>query len=256
MPACRRSQIKPKNSPPAIWGVDSSIKIWVLKKFTPWYSKNMQTPVPDFITRLRQKQSRAIASAILIILASVYLFTYPPANHLKTIYRQLESPVVKDRNGKIIELKPNAKGYYAKKNEDVPEKFKDLLLKKEDRFFYYHPGMNPFSLLRDIASFLTAGKLRGSSTISQQLVKILLGNENRRSIKNKIIESIYALSLELHASKKEILRMYINSAYFGNQAQGLEEASLFYFAKDPLRPLSGKLTKQKNLALFSRCFGD
>ena len=206
----------------------------------------MQTPVPDFTTRLRQKQSRAIASAILIILASVYLFTYPPANHLKTIYRQLESPVVKDRNGKIIELKPNAKGYYAKKNEDVPEKFKDLLLKKEDRFFYYHPGMNPFSLLRDIASFLTAGKLRGSSTISQQLVKILLGNENRRSLKNKIIESIYALSLELHASKKEILRMYINSAYFGNQAQGLGEASLFYFAKDP-----ESLTDQEILELLA-----
>lgn len=206
----------------------------------------MQIPILDFTTKLLPKQRRHIATTILIILTGVYLFTYPLAKNLQTIYRQLESSTLQDRNGKIIKVKPNEKGYYARRNVGVPQRINNLLLKKEDRFFYYHFGINPFSILRDIISFLTTGELKGSSTLTQQLVKILLGNEGNRTFGKKLIEAVYAVSLEIHTSKSEILNMYADTAYFGNQTQGVEEASLFYFNKQ-----LGTLTDSEILSLLA-----
>lgn len=115
----------------------------------------------------------------------------------------------------------------------VPERFKDLLVRKEDRFFFYHVGINPASILRSSFGYIFTGRFSGSSTITQQLVKNLLANENKRTFFNKIIESIYAFSLELHKSKNDILTMYADTAYFGEQTGGIVEASRVYFNSDP-----------------------
>jgi len=155
------------------------------------------------------------------------------AGQLNNAYQKQVSEIIYDRQGKIIEIIPNEKGYYNQFISSAPPKFKDLLLKKEDRFFFWHPGINLASMVRDLYSFLKTGKRSGSSTITQQLVKILLGNENQRSFKNKIKELFYTESLEWHTNKNEILIMYLNSAYFGGQAQGLKEASLNYFNTPP-----------------------
>ncbi len=170
------------------------------------------------------------------VLAAYFLFsavTYPFAKNLEQTYRELKSPVITDREGRIISLRPNARGYYSSPLERISPAFARLLLKKEDRFFYYHPGLNPWSIARSAASLVVSGKPRGSSTITQQLAKVLLANERERSFKNKIIEAWYALSLEAHLSKEEILKMYADSIYFGNRAQGLGEASRLYFNTSP-----------------------
>jgi len=203
-------------------------------------------PISNSIQKLPPNQKRAILCAFLVIFLSIYLLTYRLADSLQTAYQNLESTVIKDRHEKIIKVESNEKGYYARKTKDVPQKFIALLLKKEDRFFYYHPGINPFSILRDAISLITAGKLRGSSTISQQLAKLLLGNENNRTLANKLMEALYAISLELHTTKKEILGMYLDTAYFGNRAQGIEEASMFYFNKPP-----ASLTDNEILSLLA-----
>lgn len=141
--------------------------------------------------------------------------------------------MITDRNGKEILIAPNAKGYYARFEEKIPPRFSELLIRKEDRLFNYHLGINPFSIMRDAASFITTKRLKGSSTITQQLVKTLLGHENERTLKNKLTETAYAIALELHAPKEKIITMYANSAYFGNRAEGLGEASRFYFNLPP-----------------------
>lgn len=187
----------------------------------------------NFIKKFDQKLFCAGALAILIAIFGIYTLTYRLATQLRAAYTSVESPIIRDRNGRIVKIQRNGRGYYARKSESVPQEFKNPLIKKEDRFFYFHFGINPFSILRDATSYITTGKLEGSSTLTQQLVKILLGNEGRRTLWNKLVEAIYAVSIEMHASKNEILRMYADAAYFGNQAQGIEEASLFYFNSQP-----------------------
>lgn len=147
------------------------------------------------------------------------------------LYQAQHSAVITDRNSELISLAQNSKGHYVIKTDTLPESFTDLLLKKEDRWFYYHPGVNPISSLRGLYYRLTTGRSGGSSTLTQQLAKNLLGTETERNLKNKFKELGYALSLELFNSKNDILTMYANSVYLGNQVQGFETASRAYFDK-------------------------
>ncbi|MDP3735718.1 MAG: transglycosylase domain-containing protein [bacterium] len=162
---------------------------------------------------------------------AVIIVTFVLAGNLRARYQKLESPRILDRAGVLIKLSPNESGYYMQPIETPPENFRQLLLKKEDRLFYYHVGANPASIARDALALVHSGKRYGSSTLTQQLVKVLLKTENKRTLMHKALEALYALSLELWSSKKTILAMYVNSAYFGNQAQGVEEASRYYFGR-------------------------
>jgi penicillin-binding protein 1C len=169
----------------------------------------------------------------LILLFSFLIWTYFQQKFLTEIYQKQKSTVIRDRNGEIIVVLPNQKGYRNQPVQEIPKRFKELLIKKEDRYFYYHLGFNPFSIFQEGISRLGFGSRKGSSTITQQLVKILLGKEKERNFKNKILELFSAISLEIFKSKEEILRMYVNSIYFGNQVQGIKEASQFYFGVSP-----------------------
>ncbi len=174
-----------------------------------------------------------ILPAVAAFIFIVYAAAYPLNARLKSAYTEQFSSAIFDRAGARITLNPNSRGYYAEDVGILSDSFIKLLVAKEDRFFYYHPGINPVSILRDGLQALFSGKLRGSSTLTQQLVKTLLGNENQRTIKNKIIEAFYTLALELYTPKDQILAMYANTAYFGNQIQGIKEASLYYYGRPP-----------------------
>jgi penicillin-binding protein 1C len=148
-------------------------------------------------------------------------------------YQKQESPIIKDRFGKTIALLPNPKGYYSYYINSTPERIEKLLIKKEDKFFYYHIGFNPISITRAGLNRLGVGKRKASSTITQQLVKNLLEKELERNLKNKVVELFYSVSLEVFHNKKEILNMYLNSIYLGQQRQGIYEASQLYFNLSP-----------------------
>lgn len=152
---------------------------------------------------------------------------------LLNVFYQLESIETLDRSGELIYRLPNAKGYRAKYVDDIPNRFTSLLLQKEDQWFYYHFGVNPWSNMRAAYNYILGQNNFSQSTITQQLVKNLLSNEQERTLGNKIIESWYALMLEWQLSKEEILTMYANSIYFGQQVQGLQLASQLYFGVDP-----------------------
>ncbi len=163
----------------------------------------------------------------------IYFSTEAIASRLTTEYRARVTQKWTDRDGQLLTSATNEKGYFASGGAVIPLRLEELLLKKEDRFFYYHLGSNPLSILRATFTSLRTGKVSGGSTITQQLVKILLSNENERTGGNKLRESLYALALELHTSKREILTMYEQSVYFGKNRQGVAEASAFYFGKIP-----------------------
>ncbi|MDO8536701.1 MAG: transglycosylase domain-containing protein [bacterium] len=152
-------------------------------------------------------------------------------NNLIARYSELKPQALRDRHNAEVGIYRNARGYYAVYIDEAPETFAKLLIKKEDRFFYYHPGINPLSIIRAMWNYVLEGRAYGASTITQQVAKNLLGNELKRTIANKAKESLYALAIELYASKKEIILMYANTAYFGNSMQGVEAASNYYFGK-------------------------
>lgn len=115
--------------------------------------------------------------------------------------------------------------------EYIPEKFEKSILTFEDRYFYYHPGINLVSIIRSLSNNISAGKIvSGGSTITMQVARISSGNKPR-TYKNKILETLSALKLELFRSKKSILMMYASNAPFGGNVVGLEAASWRYTGK-------------------------
>ena len=115
--------------------------------------------------------------------------------------------------------------------EQVPGKFEKSLLTFEDRWFYYHPGINPVSILRALRNNIKAGEVvSGGSTITMQVARISRGNKPR-SYSEKIIEMLSALKLEMFSSKKKILQLYTSNAPFGGNTVGLEAAAWRYTGK-------------------------
>jgi membrane carboxypeptidase/penicillin-binding protein PbpC len=179
---------------------------------------------------LRHRVSLIIIFGVFIVLYTIFGFLN---KELLTTYNHNQSFIVTDRNNNIIFIAKNTKGYYAEYSESIPSNFKNLLIEKEDKYFYWHLGFNPWSIFQATGNRLGLSQRKASSTISQQLAKILLEEENQRNISNKIKESFYTVALEIFNSKASILEMYANSIYLGNQFQGIESASKGYFNSSP-----------------------
>ncbi len=115
----------------------------------------------------------------------------------------------------------------------VPLKFEKALLTFEDRYFYFHPGVNPVSVVRALILNKKAGTIvSGGSTISMQVARLAAGN-SERGYGEKVTETLSALKLELFRSKKKILLMYASNAPFGGNIVGLDAASWRYLGKPP-----------------------
>ncbi|HAT50705.1 MAG: PBP1A family penicillin-binding protein [Nitrospirae bacterium] len=115
--------------------------------------------------------------------------------------------------------------------DHLPPYLPQAFIAIEDQRFYEHSGLDPMGMVSSLVRALWQGRrLGGGSTISQQTVKNLFFSSSR-SLMRKLKESILSLKLEYYFTKKEILYMYLNNAYFGDNIYGIEAASLNYFAK-------------------------
>ncbi len=113
--------------------------------------------------------------------------------------------------------------------DSVPDKFKVCIINYEDRYFKYHPGINPVSLVKAALRNKRNGRIvSGGSTITMQVSRI--SSERReRTYLRKFIELNRALYIELCYSKDEILAMYASHAPFGGNIVGVDAASWRYF---------------------------
>ena len=106
----------------------------------------------------------------------------------------------------------------------------EAILTAEDRWFYYHCGINPVSMATALYDNVKAGEVvRGGSTITMQLARLM--EPKARNVPNKLIEMFRALQLELAYSKSEILNLYFNMLPYGGNIVGTGAASRFYFNK-------------------------
>jgi penicillin-binding protein 1C len=114
-----------------------------------------------------------------------------------------------------------------------PELTESFLL-KEDRYFYYHPGVNPLALSRAALRTWRGAGRQGGSTITMQLARLLY-RRNTRTAAGKLSQIGAALWLESRYSKRDILEAYLNLVPFGGNVQGVGAASRIFFGKPPAR---------------------
>ncbi|MGQ7295770.1 transglycosylase domain-containing protein [Quadrisphaera sp. KR29] len=116
--------------------------------------------------------------------------------------------------------------------EEMPKSAKDAAVASEDRTFYENKGVSVTGIGRAVWGVLTGNPdLGGGSTITQQYVKNITGND-QRAYTRKATEAIQALKVDQQYSKDQILTSYLNTVYFGRGAYGIGAATEAYFGPD------------------------
>ena len=127
---------------------------------------------------------------------------------------------------------------------DISPELVTATLEYEDRWFGRHPGFNPVSLAHSAWCLVAGcGRRGGASTITMQLARLRFGLRTR-TISGKLRQIFYALEIERHYSKADILEAYFNLAPYGGNLEGAGAASLAIFRKPP-----SALTRYEALAL-------
>ena len=134
-----------------------------------------------------------------------------------------------------------------KSYDEIPRSMKDALIAVEDKRFFQHWGVDLQRVLGAALSNIISGNLtgQGASTLTQQLARNLYDKVGRQrgsesldlltaSYARKIREAITAVYIERLYTKQEILRMYLNTVFFGHDSWGLKSAARLYFDKSPM----------------------
>jgi penicillin-binding protein 1C len=144
------------------------------------------------------------------------------------------SQIVVADNGSVIHafLSGDEKWRMKTELQEIIPQLKQAIIEKEDKYFYFHPGVNPAALCRAaFNNILKRRKTSGASTITMQVARLLEPKE--RTHLNKIGEIFRAFQLEFYYNKEEILQMYLNLVPFGGNIEGVKSASLLYFDRLP-----------------------
>jgi penicillin-binding protein 1C len=166
---------------------------------------------------------------LLLPLGTGFWFALP-----RPLFSDPLSTVVFDRNGELAGARISADGQWRFPLPDsIPENYRTAAICFEDRWFDYHPGVNPLSLGRAMVQNIRSREIvSGGSTISMQVIR-LARKGKPRTLAEKMVEMTLALSLELRYTKDEIFRFYSGHAPYGGNVVGLEAASWRYFGRDP-----------------------
>jgi penicillin-binding protein 1C len=144
--------------------------------------------------------------------------------------------VVVARDGTPLRAFPDAAHIwrYPVTLDQVAPEYIDALLRYEDRNFWWHPGVNLWSVLRAIWQRAINGHVvSGGSTLTMQVARLI--EPVPHSLSGKLRQLLRALQLELHYSKREILEIYLNYAPMGGVIEGVEAASRTYLGKPASR---------------------
>ncbi len=168
-------------------------------------------------------------SCFYIFIAADTLWPLPeadPDNHATTVLA---------RDGTPLRVFADKQGVWRFKSslDEVSPLYIQALLNYEDRYFYWHPGVNPFAVLRAAVQNLRSDEIvSGASTLTMQVARLI--DPHNRHFSGKLKQVFRALQLEWHLSKTEILERYLELAPFGGNLQGVAAASHAYLSKGPI----------------------
>lgn len=181
---------------------------------------------------VKRRLLRAVAVLALLALAPAAAFVAAPLPDGLLGYRPVASVRILDREGGLLrELRSRADGRSTPlEPSQIPPGVSAAFLAAEDRGFASHLGVSPTAVLRALWQNVRAGRVvAGGSTLTQQLARTLVPRP--RTLPGKVQEALWALRLEAHLSKPQLLAQYLNRVSFGNNTFGLEAASQLYFGK-------------------------
>ncbi len=141
--------------------------------------------------------------------------------------------VLRDVNGEVFYGTGTARHREFVPLENIAKSTQQAVIASEDRKFYDHSGVSFLSTLRAVYGYaLSGGGSFGGSTLTQQLAKMTLLSGERGFLRQYQAFSV-AVAIEQRYTKDEILAMYLNAAYFGNNSFGIDQAARNYFNKKP-----------------------
>ncbi|OYV06514.1 MAG: penicillin-binding protein 1C, partial [Verrucomicrobiales bacterium VVV1] len=123
------------------------------------------------------------------------------------------SRLVRDRHGEVLHLSGTTDGRYRLRTalENISPAMLRATIEKEDRWFRWHPGVNPVALFRAAWGVMTGRPAGGASTLSMQVARMRWKLETR-GVGGKLVQICRAVQLERHYSKDQILEAYFNLA--------------------------------------------
>ena len=173
---------------------------------------------------------------VFIPLCSIILFylflLILPFPELKAYRERSYGTVISDRSGNVLRVLPAGDGVKREWAElgEIPQGAIKIFIKAEDRRFYFHFGIDIFSLTGSMIRNLRARRIvSGASTITMQLARLV--SPHSGGFKGKIREAWDALRLEAKLSKKEILELWLNGLPFGSNIEGLPAMSRARFGR-------------------------
>ena len=195
-------------------------------------------------TWIRRTLAWALATLGLLLFAAgvaVCGWDYPVAQ----LDPNLNGPLILlDRHGETLRSVPSADGRRAAwmPLAELPPFAATLLLAGEDADFFTHRGVDFRAIVRAAWLDLRAGRAAfGASTVTMQLVRMVDHPGAPRTLQNKLAEGVLAARLERALDKRQILEQYLNRAYFGRGAYGLNAAALRFFGKPAAALAQGEL---------------
>jgi 1A family penicillin-binding protein len=199
----------------------------------------------------KKKKIAVIAAPIILFLALTPLFTYAfyyndIADQERLMNRNNTGIVLTDKNGKVFYETGRAEHRKLTPLSGISDNVEHALVAAEDKDFYKHQGFSVPGIVRSLyGNILAGGVTGGGSTLTQQLAKNTLLT-TKQTFLRKYQELTISIAIEQRYSKDQILEMYLNSAFFGGNIFGIEDASQAYF---------GKSAKDLDLAQSSMLIG-
>lgn len=180
--------------------------------------------------RNRLKGKRRLLIVGSVILGLFLLFLCIPVPRFDDPY----STVLTAKDGELLGARIAEDGQWRfPATNNYSDKYFACVLEYEDQQFFRHIGFNPVAFVEAIVENFKAGEVvRGGSTISMQVVRLARKNKPR-TYREKLLEVILALRLELHYSKRSILNLYAAHAPFGGNVVGIDAAAWRYFHTTP-----------------------
>lgn len=187
----------------------------------------------------RKKLFLIIGSALLAFLILTPLITYAIfardiADPERLMNRSQTGVALFDKEGRVFYRTANSKEVERVKLNNIAKPMQKALIASEDQSFYKHSGISFRGMLGALYGNIIQhdATAYGGSTLTQQLVKNTLLTDDKNFLR-KYQELFMAVAVERTYSKDQILEMYLNSVYFGENAFGIKEAARTYFNKSP-----------------------
>lgn len=196
-------------------------KKWDWFKALPWWKKALLIGGP-------------LLAFLIVVPILTYLYYYNDIGDSERLMNRNNTGIVLlDKNDKEFFTIGKASQQELVRLEGISDDLENALVAAEDKDFYEHSGFSPLSIMRAMYSNVIAGGVTGGgSTITQQLAKNTLLSD-QQTFMRKYQELTIAMAIEQRYSKKEIMEMYLNSVFYGDNSFGIQDAAKNYYNKTP-----------------------